>query len=45
VGAGDSPARPAAQPQEFEGVVRQGKVELSSGSLPEGMRVQVRVKK
>ncbi len=45
VGAGDSPARPAAQPQEFEGVVRQGKVELSSGSLPEGTRVQVRVKK
>ena len=45
VGAGDSPARPAAQPQEFDGVVRQGKVELSSGSLPEGTRVQVRVKK
>jgi len=40
-----SPARPAAPPQEFEGVVRQGKVELSSGTLPEGTRVQVRVKK
>jgi len=32
-------------PQEFEGVVRQGKVELVSGSLPDGTRVQVRVKK
>lgn len=40
--------RPLAQPLpklEFEGVVRQGKVELVSGSLPEGTRVQVRVKK
>ncbi len=33
------------QQQEFEGVVRNGKVELVSGSLPEGARVQVRVKK
>jgi ribonuclease HI len=40
----DAPARPAAQ-REFDGVVRQGKIELSSGSLPEGTRVQVRVKK
>jgi ribonuclease HI len=32
-----------AQP-EFEGIVRQGKVELESGSLPDGTRVQVRVK-
>ena len=32
-------------PQEFEGVVRQGKIELVGGSLPEGTRVQVRVKK
>jgi ribonuclease HI len=48
VGAGDSPARPAAQPQaqqEFEGIVRNGKVELVSGTLPEGTRVQLRVKK
>jgi len=46
--AGDSPARPLAQalpPQEFEGVVRGGKIELTGGSLPEGTRVQVRVKK
>jgi ribonuclease HI len=41
-----SPARPAAQvQQEFEGVVRSGKVELVSGTLPEGTRVQLRVKK
>ena len=41
-----SPAQPAAQiPQEFEGIVRGGKVELLGGSLPDGTRVQVRVKK
>jgi ribonuclease HI len=48
VGAGDSPARPAAQtqaPQELEGMVRNGKVELLNGTLPEGTRVQLRVKK
>ena len=47
-GMGRSVARlaaPAAEPQEFEGVVRRGAVELSHGSLPEGTRVQVRVKK
>jgi ribonuclease HI len=31
--------------QEFEGVVRNGTVELLNGKLPEGTRVQVRVKK
>jgi len=31
--------------QEFEGVVRGGRVEISGGALPEGTRVQVRVKK
>jgi len=47
VGAGDSPPRPASpqSQQEFEGIVRSGKVELSNGTLPEGTRVQVRVKK
>jgi ribonuclease HI len=46
VGAGDSPARLAnPSQQEFEGVVRNGKVELVSGTLPEGTRVQLRVKK
>jgi ribonuclease HI len=39
------PAPAAAQAQEFEGVVRGGVVELSGGSLPEGTRVQVRVKR
>jgi ribonuclease HI len=38
-------AAPAAQPLEFEGVVRNGTVELSNGTLPDGTRVQVRVKK
>ena len=39
-------AQPAAQrQQEFEGIVRGGKVEFASGSLPEGTRVQLRVKK
>jgi ribonuclease HI len=40
-----APAPAAAQAQEFEGVVRGGVVELSSGSLPDGTRVQVRVKR
>jgi ribonuclease HI len=31
--------------QEFEGIVRDGKIELVDGSLPEGTRVQVRVKR
>jgi ribonuclease HI len=38
---------PAAVPearQEFEGVVRDGRIELVDGSLNEGTRVQVRVK-
>jgi ribonuclease HI len=40
------PSRPAVQaPQEFEGIVRGGKVELMGGNLPDGTRVQVRVKK
>jgi ribonuclease HI len=40
-----SSARFPNQPQEFEGIVRQGKVELLNGTLPEGTRVQLRVKK
>jgi len=31
--------------QEFNGIVREGKVELLDGKLPEGTRVQVRMKK
>jgi ribonuclease HI len=33
------------QPQEFNGVVRDGKIELLDGSLPEGTSVQVRIKR
>ncbi len=33
------------QPLEFDGIVRDGKIELLHGRLPEGARVQVRVKK
>jgi ribonuclease HI len=42
-----SPAQPSnsSMQQEFEGIVRGGKVELVNGSLPEGTRVQLRVKK
>ena len=42
VAAGASPARPS--PQEFEGIVRDGKIELQNVQLPDGTRVQVRVK-
>ena len=38
-------SNPAQTQQEFEGVVRQGRVELLNGTLPEGTRVQVRAKK
>ena len=44
VGATASATRPS-NPQELEGIVRQGKVELLKGTLPEGTRVQVRVKR
>jgi len=45
-GMGRSVVRPTpAPPQEFEGIVRNGQVELAGGTLPEGTRVQVRVKK
>jgi ribonuclease HI len=39
---------PASAPearQEFNGIVREGKIELLDGKLPEGTQVQVRVKK
>lgn len=48
VAAGDSPAQHSPESGlaglEFEGVVRNGGVQLLKGSLPEGTRVQVRVK-
>ncbi|MBZ5652179.1 MAG: ribonuclease HI family protein [Acidobacteriia bacterium] len=43
--AGDSPARSVAGPQEFEGVVQGGMIKLLNGQLPEGTRVQLRIKK
>jgi ribonuclease HI len=44
--AADAPtARPLNIQTEFEGVVRGGKVELQDGELPDGTRVQVRVKR
>lgn len=43
--AATAPAARSSNQQEFEGIVRDGKVELLSGSLPDGTRVQLRVKK
>lgn len=43
MGRAESPAPDSRQ--EFEGVVRDGKIELVNGTLPEGMQVQVRVKR
>ena len=41
-----SPASPSAnERQEFNGIVREGKIELLDGKLPEGTQVQIRVKK
>jgi ribonuclease HI len=42
--AGDSPAGTPPGPQEFEGIVEGGVIKLN-GHLPEGTRVQVRIKK
>src|ERR1700722_6673498 len=45
-GAADaSAARSSNQPQELEGIVRNGVVELVNSKLPEGTRVQLRVKR
>jgi len=43
-GSAPRPGNQAAAP-EFEGVVRNGKVELLNGTLPEGTRVQIRARK
>ena len=45
VAAGDSPATASSTSNEFEGVVKGGMIKLLNGELPEGTRVQVRVKK
>jgi ribonuclease HI len=39
------PANTSDVRQEFSGVVREGKIEILDGQLPEGTQVQVRVKK
>jgi ribonuclease HI len=46
-GSGRSQSSPAQIPprQEFEGVVRGGKIEILNGSLPEGTAVQIRAKR
>jgi ribonuclease HI len=36
---------PASTPQELEGIVRNGVVQLTNGKLPDGTRVQLRAKK
>ncbi len=43
--AAAQPLKQASAPQEFEGVVRGGKIELAGASLPDGTRVQIRVKR
>ena len=43
--AKSAPGAQSLPQQEFEGVVRGGRIELTGGILPDGTRVQVRVKK
>ena len=38
-------SKPTPQSQEFNGVVREGKIELLDGTLPDGTQVQVRVRR
>ena len=40
-----SPQQPPSHPQEFQGIVRDGKIELLNGTLPEGAKVEVRLKR
>jgi ribonuclease HI len=45
-GTGRAPRSENSKPAtEFDGIVRDGKIELLDGTLPEGSRVQVRIKK
>ena len=37
--------KPAVQQQEFNGIVREGKIELLDGTLPDGIQVQVRIRR
>jgi ribonuclease HI len=43
--SGDASVPRHEQQREFNGVVRDGKIELLDGEIPEGSRVQVRVKR
>jgi ribonuclease HI len=43
--AGAAPISPAPVREEFDGVVRNGVIELVGGSLPDGTRVQVRTRR
>ena len=45
MGKASTPVAAATLRQEFEGVVRDGAIKLTNGELPDGTRVQVRVKK
>jgi ribonuclease HI len=45
MGRSARPLPQAVPATEFEGIMRQGKIELVNGSLPDGTRVEVRVKK
>jgi ribonuclease HI len=45
IGPAVSGPRVPVTPEEFEGIVRNGVIELRGGSLPEGTRVQVRVRR
>ena len=46
MGRSVKPSAPIVQVQtEFEGIVRDGRIELTNGTLPDGTRVQVRVKR
>src|SRR5581483_11538425 len=38
-------SRTSASDREFDGIVREGRIELVDGELPEGTRVQVRVRR
>jgi ribonuclease HI len=43
--AAKAPTAPASVREEFEGVVRNGVIEVADGSLPEGTRVQIRIRR
>ena len=44
-GRASAPPAPVRAPQEFEGIVENGVIRLTNGELPEGTKVQVRVRR